>query len=100
SYEFHATGAGILVRDWTLWKTTPPPRTLIYSTARRFILDGPIDQSLIETWHIPRTYFDYESDSQTPLPPGEYKRYLSISSPSRSTVVAIGSVSFTIKDCS
>lgn len=100
SYDFHAKGAGILVRDLTLWRTDPPPRTLIYSTARRFILDGPIDQHLTETWHIPSTYLDYETEQMTPLPPGGYRRYLAISSPSRSTVVAITSVAFTIKpDC-
>lgn len=100
SYDFHAKGAGILVRDWTLWRTDPPPRTLIYSTARRFILDGPIDQHLIETWHIPHTYLNYETEKREPIPPGGYRRYLAISSPSRSSVVAIIAVNFEIKgDC-
>lgn len=97
SYDFHAKGAGILIRDWTLWNIDPP-KTVIFSTARRFILDGPIDQHLTETWHIPRTYLNHETETMEPLPPGSYKRYLAISSPSRSTVVAITSVEFTVKE--
>jgi hypothetical protein len=99
TYDFHAKGAGVLVRDWTTW-SMEPPRTMIYSEWRRFILDGPIDQHLTETWHIPLTYLDYETEQAVPLPPGQYRRYLAVSSPSRSTVVAITSVSFSIReDC-
>lgn len=99
SYDFHAKGAGILIRDWTLWNITPP-KTVIFSSARRFILDGPIDQHLTETWHIPRTYFNHEIEAMEPLSAGKYRRYLAISSPSRSTVVAITSVDFAIRsDC-
>jgi hypothetical protein len=99
SYDFHAKGAGVLVRDLTTWRKTPP-KTVIFSTSRRFILDGPIDQHLIEAWHIPSTFHDYETDRDEPIPPGDYRRYLAISSPSRSTVVAITSVEFSIReDC-
>lgn len=99
SYDFHAKGAGVLVRDLTTWRKTPP-KTIIFSTSRRFILDGPIDQHLIEAWHVPATYHNYETDKQEPIPPGEYRRYLAISSPSRSTVVAITSIEFSIReDC-
>lgn len=99
SYDFHAKGAGVLVRDLTTWRKTPP-KTIIFSASRRFILDGPIDQHLIEAWHVPVTYHNYETDKQEPIPPGEYRRYLAISSPSRSTVVAITSIEFSIRsDC-
>lgn len=97
-YDFHATGAGVLVRDYTLWNIEPP-RTLIYSTSRRFILDGPVDQHLRETWHVPANYLNYETERMEPLPPGRYRRYMAISSPSRSTVIDIGFVDFEIMDC-
>lgn len=95
-YDFHAKGAGVLVRDFTLWLTTPP-KTMVYSTSRRFILDGPTDQHLRETWTIPNDYFNYETELQEPIPPGQYKRYMAISSPSRSTAISIGEVAFEIK---
>jgi hypothetical protein len=97
TYDFHAAGAGTLVRDKTLW-SVEPPRTKIFSTREYFILEGQIDQHLTESWHIPATYINPETDMREPLPPGEYKRLLSISSPSRSTVVAIASVYFTVKE--
>lgn len=98
-YDFHAQGAGVLVRDWTAW-FVEPPKTIIFSTSRRFILDGPIDQHLTETWHIPHTYLNPETEQDEPLPAGQYRRYLAISSPSRSTVIAIASVAFELRsDC-
>jgi hypothetical protein len=98
TYDFHAKGAGVLVRDFTLWNIEPP-RTLIYSTSRRFILDGPIDQHLRETWHVPVHYLNYETEDTEPIPPGRYRRYMAISSPSRSSVIDIEHVDFEIKDC-
>lgn len=96
-YDFHARGAGVLVRDTTAYNIDPP-KTLIFSTSRRFILDGPVDQHLREAWTIPSVYHNYETDEDEPLPPGHYRRYLSISSPSRSTVIAITSVEFVIPE--
>jgi hypothetical protein len=97
SYNFHAQGAGVLVRDTTAYNIDPP-KTLIFSTSRRFILDGPVDQHLTEAWTIPAIFHNYETDEDEPLPPGNYRRYLSISSPSRSTVIAIISVPFSVKE--
>lgn len=98
-YDFHAQGEGVLIRDFTLWLITPP-KTMVYSMSRRFILDGPTDQHLRETWTIPDFYFNYETELNEPLPPGKYRRYMAISSPSRSTVIAIASVEFIVKeDC-
>lgn len=96
-YDFHAKGEGVLVRDFTLWNLDPP-RTLIYSMSRRFILAGPIDQHLRESWHIPDTFLNYETEEMEPLTPGAYRRYLAISSPSRSTVVTIASIDFVLRD--
>lgn len=99
TYDFHAKGAGVLVRDWTTW-SMEPPRTMIYSEWRRFILDDPIDQHLRETWTIPGNYFNYENGALESMPPGPYRRYLAISSPSRSTTIDTAFVSFSIReDC-
>lgn len=99
AYDFRAEGAGVLIRDATVWNVEPP-KTMIFSTSRRFILDGPIEQRLTETYYIPRTYINYETGREEILPPGAYRRYFAISSPSRSTVIAIGGVEFSIKsDC-
>jgi hypothetical protein len=98
-YDFHAGGSGVLVRDATVWSLIPP-RTIIFSTSRRFILEGPVEQHLTEAWHVPDSYIDPSTDQERPLPPGEYKRIVAISSPSASRIVAIGSVEFSIReDC-
>jgi hypothetical protein len=98
-YDFHAGGSGVLVRDATVW-SVEPPRTIIFSTSRRFILEGPIEQHLTEAWHVPDSYIDPSTDQTAPLPPGKYKRIVAISSPSASRIVAIGSVEFSIReDC-
>lgn len=99
SYDLHALGSGVLVRDRTIWQMTPP-KTVIYSDARRFILTDAIDQSLIEAWHIPPTYLNPATDGNDRLVPGEYALRLAISSPSQSAIVDIESVDFTIRaDC-
>lgn len=97
-YNFHAAGSGVLVRDKTLW-SVEPPKTKIFSSREYFILESAIDQDLTETWHVPNNYINPETALPEPLPPGKYKRVLAISSPSRSTVIAIASVEFEVKDC-
>lgn len=97
SYTLHTKGLGVLVRDQTL-RDISPPRTIVYSEFRRFIVDGDLDQELTETWLVPATYFNYSSGSVQSLLPGEYRYYLSISSPSRSTAIAIGFVQFRVRD--
>lgn len=97
-YDFSAAGEGTLVRDRTLWSVTPP-RTMIYSEREFFILPGAISQHLQETWYVPETYRNPATAKHEPIPPGTYKRLLSISSPTRSTMIAIDSVDFTIVEC-
>lgn len=99
TYNFDAEGAGVLVRDATTWNVTPP-KTLIFSTSRRFILDGPVAEHVIETWHVPTFYRDPETDTDAPLPPGAYRRYVAIAAARPAGVVAIAYVDFTIReDC-
>lgn len=98
-YQLHARGEGLLIRDLTVWKIDPP-RTVIYSMERRFILDAAIDQKLVESWRIPDLYLDHETGEEQPLVPGAYRRYIAISSPSKDTVIDIEHVDFTIReDC-
>lgn len=98
AYTFYATGSGVLVRDSTTWRTDPP-ETIVFSMARRFILTGPVEQKLLDIWKVPVTYINPELGRELPLLPGNYERLISVSSPSRSTVIAIGSAPFSIKDC-
>lgn len=100
-YAFHAQGSGVLIRDRVLWRLDPPPKTMVFSVSRRFILSEPIEQELVESWHVPVRYLNPETDVEEPLPPGNYRLIFAISSPSRSTVVAIAAVEFNVKeDCS
>lgn len=99
TYDFRAAGSGVLVRDATTWQLEPP-RTIIFSISRRFILGGPVEQHLTEAWHVPRTFLNPATDNEETLLPGAYRRYLAISSPSRSSVIAIASVEFIVReDC-
>lgn len=96
AYDFHASGSGVLIRDATA-RYVEPPKTVIFSNSRRFIQDGPIDEHVIEAWHVPATYLDPETDEAAPVPVGRYYRHFAVSSPSRSTVIAIATVPFTVK---
>lgn len=99
AYDFQAEGAGVLVRDATAWTVTPP-RTLIFSTSRRFILDGPVSEHVVETWHVPTSYRDPETDMDAPLPAGAYRRYVAVAAVRPAGVVAIAYADFTIRaDC-
>lgn len=96
SYDLQFQGSGVLIRDLTLWNVDPP-KTIIFSVARRFILPADItQQSLIESWRVPRTYYSYEVDEQLPLPPGNYHRQIAISSTTNEEVVDIDWVQFSV----
>lgn len=96
SYDLEFQGSGVLVRDLTLWNVDPP-KTIIFSVARRFILPADItQQSLAENWRVPQTYYSYEVDSQLPLPPGNYHRQIAISSTTDEEVVDVDWVEFTV----
>lgn len=98
AYSFHAKGAGVLIRDRVLWRLDPPPKTMVFSASRRFIITEPIDQELTEAWRVPVTYVNPETDASELLPPGNYRLIFAISSPSRSTVVSIAAVEFVVKE--
>lgn len=99
AFDFHAQGAGLLDVDSTLWATEQPPRTLIYSTSRRFVLSESINQQITEAWYVPTSYTDFATGDVTPLPPGTYRRAMAISSPTRSTVLATATIEFEVADC-
>lgn len=97
TYDLNFQGSGTLVRDLTLWNVDPP-KTLIFSTARRFILPSDItQQSLVESWPVPFGYFSFETNRTEPLPSGNYHRLIAISSTTNEEVVAVGLVEFTVK---
>jgi hypothetical protein len=98
-YEIVSRGAGQMVRDLTLWDVNPP-RTLIYSNFRRFILPGRIEQHLHEAWPIPHRYFNYESAEWEAIPAGQYVKLMSISSLNYPEATDTVAVQFAIgEDC-
>ena len=99
SYNLHIRGDGVLTRDLTTWNIDPP-RTVVYSNARRFIIEEPLDQHLIESYVIPVHYFNHETGLQEVLPPGNYRRYMAITSPYGDGIYDIIHIDFTIReDC-
>lgn len=99
AFDFHTQGSGVLIRDNTV-RRVEPPKTIIFSNSRSWILEGPTDEHVIEGWHVPHSYNDPELDESIPIRPGEYVRNIAIRSAGRDDVTAIESVPFTIKeDC-
>lgn len=96
-FDFHADGAGDLVEKSTIWSDTPP-KTLVYSESQEFLLDDTLDQPETRAWDVPQTYRDNATGQVVPLAAGEYRRLFSVSSPSRSTVFAMGSVEFSVRE--
>lgn len=98
-YHLHTRGDGVFIRDLTTWKISPP-KTVIFSEPRRFIINGQIDQDLYEAWEVPEVYFNYENWREEPLPPGLYLRQLAVTSSTNSIAEDMVSVPFTIReDC-
>lgn len=98
SYHFHAEGSGLLEVDNSLWAVDPPPRTIIYSAARRFVLAETIDQDVMEAWRVPTHFVDFATGNETTLAPGSYRRDLAISAPVRGGAVATASVNFEVRE--
>lgn len=94
-YRFKTEGKGVLVKDFTLWRQSPP-KTMVFSEARRFIVKE-VDQQLVETWPIPERYFSYETWSDEPLEPGNYLRYFAVTSSVQDVTFDIEEIPFTIK---
>ena len=100
AYNFHAEGSGLLEVDSSLWSISPPPRTIIYSASRRFVMAETIDQQILEAWAVPQSYTDFATGDQTPLAPGSYRRDLAISAPRTGSEIATASFQFEIReDC-
>jgi hypothetical protein len=98
AYQFHAEGSGLLDVDNSLWSVDPPPRTIVYSASRRFVLAETIDQEMIEAWAVPTHYVDFATGNEVPLQPGTYRRDIAISAPIRGSVLATASVEFEVRE--
>ncbi len=94
-YTLRASGAGVLVRDWTTW-SIDPPSTKIFSTAERFIVEEKLEQHIKHAWSVPGQYLNAETDEMEPMPAGKYRRILAVSSPSRSSAMSKAGVDFEI----
>jgi hypothetical protein len=96
AYNFHAEGTGKLIEDATVWRTLPPPKTVIYSDSRPFLLDETIDQETTLAWRVPLTYTNPATGAIEPLPPGKYRRLFSVGSTTRFSQFAQSSVEFSV----
>lgn len=92
---FTVSGSGILVADATTWRITPP-MTVVFSEARRFIVEDDFSRIVYRSYEIPATIIDERTNQPVPIPPGRYKRILAVSSPSRSSVFSKQSAEFTV----
>lgn len=97
-FEWHGSGLGVLDFDATIWRVDPP-LTDIFSDSLRDVLPGNSSQMRKVAWPVPYTYHDLATDSDVPLPPGNYERLIAITSPSRSLSSDAKAISFTIKKC-
>lgn len=99
TYDLKVRGEGKLILDMTVWRVEPP-KTIIFSDNRRFILGSALEHSLQETWLVPNSFFNYDIGEVEEIPPGLYRRYISISSPSLSNIQDTHYVDFTVReDC-
>lgn len=94
-HTFSVRGSGTLVADATTWRMTPP-MTVVFSEARRFIVEDDFSRVVYRGYEIPATIIDERTQKPVPLEPGRYKRILAVSSPSRSGVFSKQSVEFTV----
>lgn len=97
-YAVHIAGAGVMERDATTWRSENP-YTIINSSPSRLVIDGSIDARAVEeAWLIPVSYLNPLTGKVESLPPGRYRRTISLSSLGRNAMSSIGSVDFTIRD--
>ncbi len=96
-YRIKSKGEGNLDRRRTLWRIEPP-RTVLFSETEEYIMDGDREDVMTEAWRIPETYINPSTDDVEPLPPGLYKRIISIASPTNSTLSTVSSVIFEIPE--
>lgn len=96
AYDLYVNGTGVLVRDASTERVSPP-RTVIFSEPLRYSVTGPIREQVIRAWQVPREFLDFETGRMAPLPPGEYLRNVSVSSPGRSDTEDTESALFSIR---
>jgi hypothetical protein len=97
SYDLKADGTGKLVEDAAVWIEVPP-KTVIYSITRPFLVDGLVDQREIIAWKVPLTYTNPATLEETPLPPGPYRRIFSVGNPSDDDDFDLDKVDFSVKE--
>lgn len=97
AYDLRADGTGKLVEDAAIWIEVPP-KTVIYSITRPFLVDGLVDQRETIAWEIPKTYINPADLKETPLPPGPYRRIFSVGSPTDDDDFALDRVDFSVKE--
>lgn len=97
TYTFAARGTGILYRDATIFRVTPPA-TIVFSQPLRFIVRGAHTREVHDAWTVPTTFIDELTNQPSPLLPGVYKRFYAISSAGADGRFVAGEVTFTVSD--
>ncbi len=94
-FDFLGRGTGIVLEDAT-WVRVTPPQTIISSQVERFILPADFSRKVYRTWEVPYTYRSEKTGLMTDIEPGKYKRYFSLTTPSRSIIIDNDEVIITI----
>jgi hypothetical protein len=77
-----------------------PPSTVVFSEPRKMVVAGDTKEKVIDYWRIPETHIDPQTGKTVPFPAGQYLRRISVSSPSRSSVIDVEEFEFSIReDC-
>lgn len=96
-YNVASVSEGVVDINLTLYRKTPPARTLIYSEPLTDIYIDAERQEIYAVWMIPHEVTDPFSGEAIALTPGEYQRRISISTSSRNTRPVMVPIDFVIK---
>lgn len=90
---------GVFDLDVAVWRVTPPA-TVVFSSSRRMVFDGPAEYRLAREWTVPAFYSSPLDGSPEHWAAGNYERRHAISTVSRSTEPSIVTIPFSIRgDC-
>lgn len=92
----HVSGPGVFDLDVAVWRVTPPA-TVLFSSTRRMVFNGPADYELERAWIVPEFYASSVDGSPERWAAGRYERRHAISTSSRSTLPSIVTIPFEIK---
>jgi hypothetical protein len=96
-FDFDSLGEGVLEEN-TTWFKVEPPMTLILSEPKVLIVPHNFSRETYRAWEVPKTHINERTGREEPIPPGEYLRMYSLSSPNRSTIFGVLEFPVTVKE--